>query len=435
MRSQPTTAKSNINKEILMNQSLSATQRFSELFTESMAIGRKPNGGTERMALTPDDCAHRTWFVAHLPEAGSEVRIDATGNIFGLFTWDDSAPYILCGSHLDSQENGGVYDGAYGVVAALCAARAIDEAVRAGALAPTANLAVVDWTNEEGARFEPSLMGSRVFTGALKLGAIEQAQDLDGVRFGDALREGGWQENDEPPQAAAYFELHVEQGPSLEAAGVNIGAVTGNWSAVKMDVSILGEQSHTGSTPMHLRKDALYGMALLTVAARKLADDFTRRGIELRTSVTKVRLFPHSPNIVTSECQLHLEVRAESEEVARAAADQLAATFAGIEKQSGTTIEIAHTEVRQAMAFPESGVSLIERAAETCGLTCMRTKTVCGHDAIALAAAVPSALMFVPSVGSSAHAPGELTKPDDLANGVQVLVEILRTALSQYCRA
>lgn len=414
-----------------MNQSLSATQRFSELFAESMSIGRKPNGGTDRMSLTPDDCAHRTWFAEQLREAGAEVRIDPAGNIFGLFTWGDNAPYILCGSHLDSQENGGVYDGAYGVVAALCAARAIDEAVRAGTLAPATNLAVVDWTNEEGARFEPSLMGSRVFTGALKLGDIEQAQDLDGVRFGDALRESGWQGADEPPQAVAYFELHVEQGPALEAAGVNIGAVTGNWSAVKMDVRILGKQSHTGSTPMHLRKDALYGMALLTVAARELADEFARRGTELRTSVTKVRLFPHSPNIVTSECQLHLEVRAESEEVARAAADQLATTFADIEAQAGVSIEIAHTEVRQAMAFPESGISLIEHAAATCGLTCMRTKTVCGHDAIALAAAVPSALMFVPSVGSSAHAPGEFTEPADLANGVQVLIEALQTALSQ----
>ena len=171
-----------------MNQQISAPQRFATLFAESMAIGRKPNGGTDRMALTPDDCAHREWFVGQLHAAGAEVRVDAAGNIFGLFTWDDDAPYILCGSHLDSQENGGVYDGAYGVVAALCAARAVDDAVRVGQLAPKANLAVVDWTNEEGARFEPSLMGSRVFTGALRLSDVEQAQDLDGVRFGDALR-------------------------------------------------------------------------------------------------------------------------------------------------------------------------------------------------------------------------------------------------------
>lgn len=127
-----------------MNQQTSAPRRFTTLFAESMAIGRKPNGGTDRMALTPDDCAHRSWFVKQLREVGAEVRIDAAGNIFGLFTWDNSAPYILCGSHLDSQENGGVLDGAYGVVAALCAARAVDKAVRAGQLAPKANLAVVD---------------------------------------------------------------------------------------------------------------------------------------------------------------------------------------------------------------------------------------------------------------------------------------------------
>ena len=414
-----------------MNQQTSAPQRFATLFAESMTIGRKPNSGTDRMALTPDDCAHRSWLVKQLRKAGAEVRVDAVGNIFGLFSWDDAAPYILCGSHLDSQENGGVYDGAYGVVAALCAARAVDEAVRAGQLAPKANLAVVDWTNEEGARFEPSLMGSRVFTGALRLSDVEQAQDLNGVRFGDALRKGGWQGADEPPQAAAYFELHVEQGPVLEAADVNIGAVTGNWAAVKMDVRILGEQSHTGSTPMALRKDALYGMALLTVTARDLADEHERRGTELRTSVTKVQLFPHSPNIVTSECRLHLEVRAESEEDARAASKQLTARFAEIEAASGTRIEMTGTEVRPSMTFPESGVSLVEGAAATCELTCMRTKTVCGHDAVALAAHVPTALMFVPSVGGHAHAPSEFTKPDDLANGVRVLTETLRIALAQ----
>ncbi len=413
-----------------MRQQISAPQRFATLFAESMAIGRKPNGGTDRMALTPDDRAHRAWLVEQLHAAGAEVRVDAVGNIFGLFTWDDAAPYILCGSHLDSQENGGVYDGAYGVAAALCAARAVDEAVRVSQLVPKANLAVVDWTNEEGARFEPSLMGSRVFTGALRLSDVEQAQDLDGVRFGDALREGGWQGTDEPPHAAAYLELHVEQGPVLEAASVSIGAVTGNWAAVKMDVLILGEQSHTGSTPMSLRKDALYGMALLTVAARKLADEHERRGIELRTSVTKVQLFPRSPNIVTSECRLHLEIRAESEEEARAASQRMMARFAEIEASSGTHIKVTGTEVRPSMAFPESGISLVEHAAAACGLTCMRTKTVCGHDAVALAAHVPTALMFVPSVDSHAHAPNEFTKPEDLVNGVRTFEQALRICVA-----
>lgn len=409
-----------------MNQQISAPQRFATLFAESMAIGRKPNGGTDRMALTPDDCAHRAWLVEQLHAASTEVRVDAVGNIYGLFTWDDAAPYILCGSHLDSQENGGVYDGAYGVIAALCAARAVDEAVRVSQLAPKANLAVVDWTNEEGARFEPSLMGSRVFTGALRLSDVEQAQDLDGVRFGDALRKGGWQGADEPPRAATYLELHVEQGPVLEATGASIGAVTGNWAAVKMDVRILGEQSHTGSTPMSLRKDALYGMALLTVAARELADEHEQRGIELRTSVTKMQLFPHSPNIVTSECRLHLEVRAESEEDARAALQRMTARFAEIEAASGTRIEVTGTEVRPSMAFPESGVRVIEEAAQAAGLSLVRTKTVCGHDAVALAAHIPTALMFVPSVGSHAHAPNEFTKPEDLANGVRAFEQALR---------
>ena len=164
--------------------------------------------------------------------------------------------------------------------------------------------------------------------------------------------------------------------------------------------------------------------------ALQTADDFARRSIELRTSVTKVQLFPHSPNIVTSECQLHLEIRAESEENAREAAKQLTDRFTEIEAASSTRIKVTGTEMRPSMAFPESGISLIERAATTCGITCMRTKTVCGHDAVALAAHVPTALMFVPSVGSHAHAPNEFTKPEDLANGVRTLEQALRICVA-----
>ena len=167
-------------------------------------------------------------------------------------------------------------------------------------------------------------------------------------------------------------------------------------------------------------------MALLTIAARELADEHERRGIELRTSVTKVQVFPHSPNIVTSECLLHLEIRAESEEDARAASQRMAARFAEIEAASSTRIEVTGTEVRPSMAFPESGVRVIEEAAQAAGLSLVRTKTVCGHDAVALAAHVPTALMFAPSVDSHAHAPNEFTKPEDLANGVRAFEQALR---------
>ncbi len=398
-----------------------ACSLFSTLFAESMAIGRKPNGGTDRMALTPDDCAHRNWLAEKLEKQGAQVSVDGAGNIFGLHTWVEGAPYLIVGSHLDSQENGGVYDGAYGVVAAIAVAKTLDDLVRRGSLKPRINLAVVDWTNEEGARFEPSLMGSRFYTGALSFESIAKAEDLDGTRFEDALAASGWLGKAKGPEAAGYLEAHVEQGPELKQRETAIGAVVGNWSAVKLDVRIDGEQAHTGSTPMPARRDAFLGLAHLTVAASTLSQESP---FELRTSVTKVRLFPHSPNIVTAQAFAHMELRAERLEDAMAAHAALEREMQRIEKESRVTIAITNVETRQAMSFPESGVSAIEAAAHRAGLTSMRLKTVCGHDAIAMASCVPTALLFVPSEGSKAHAPSECTCQEDLEAGVATLLHL-----------
>ena len=405
-----------------------ACDLFARLFEESKAIGRKPNGGTDRMALTQDDCAQRRWLVKLLESQGASVRVDGAGNIFGLRTWRDGAPYLLVGSHLDSQENGGVYDGAYGVVAAVAIAETIAGLVEQGAVSPCINLAVVDWTNEEGARFEPSLMGSRFYNGQLAFSDIEGSRDLQGTTFGSALANSGWLGRDTAPEAAAYLETHVEQASELKDHGANIGAVMGNWSAVKLDVRIDGEQSHTGSTPMRARCDALLGLALLTVAVHGIADEFP---VELRTSVTKVQLFPHSPNIVTSKALAHVELRADALEDARNAKIALDERIAGIEEDASVKITITNIEQRSPMSFPENGIRAIEAAAARAGRSTLRLKTVCGHDAVALAGSIPTALLFVPSEGCMAHSPDEYTSPGDLAGGVSTLLELAIAVLEK----
>lgn len=407
------------------DQRISAAERacgqFAKLFEQSKAIGRKPNGGTDRMALTLEDCEHRSWFADKLESQGACVRVDGCGNIFGLYTWHESAPYLLVGSHLDSQENGGVYDGAYGVVAATAIAETIDKLVKQGDVSPRINLAVVDWTNEEGARFEPSLMGSRFYSGKLTFNDIEGSTDLEGMTFASALASSGWHGSDAEPTAAIYLETHVEQASELKDHGVDIGAVTGNWSAVKLDVRINGEQSHTGSTPMDIRSDALLGLALMTMAVRDIAKGFSA---ELRTSVTKVQLFPHSPNIVTSKALAHVELRAEKLEDARGAKIALDEQIEQIEREANVKISITNIEQRNPMTFPESGIRAIEEAAARSGRSTMRLKTVCGHDAVALAKSCPTALLFVPSEGGKAHSPDEYTSPDDLAGGVATLLQL-----------
>ncbi len=203
-----------------------------------------------------------------------------------------------------------------------------------------------------------------------------------------------------------------------------VGALCWPMSFVRID----GEQSHTGSTPMGSRSDAFLGLALLTVAVHGIASEFP---VELRTSVTKVQLFPHSPNIVTSEALAHVELRADELEDARNAKIALDERIAGIEEDASVKITITNIEQRSPMCFPENGIRAIEEAAARSGRSAIRLKTVCGHDAVALAGSCPTALLFIPSEGCKAHSPDEYTSPDDLAEGVATLLELAVTVLEK----
>lgn len=399
---------------------------YATMFAELSRIGQSGSGGVERMALSAADCESRRWLAGRMKDAGASISIDRIGNLFGLFTWSPKTPYVLVGSHLDSQQNAGIYDGSYGVVAALSAAMRIDERVRTHALVPTCNLAVVDWTNEEGARFEPSLMGSRVYTGALPYSAALAACDLEGHHMGDELVARDWRGHTHAPRASAYVEIHVEQGARLFDAGIDLGIVTGSWSAVKMDVEVRGEQSHTGCTPMDERHDALYGAALLVAAVRDLADE---SGGEVRTSATKLVAYPMSANTVASRCTLHIEVRAEETADARAATEKLKARFGLLEARAKVNIVIVGEKIRESAAYWNLGLGIAEQAAAEANLTSMRMKTMCGHDSVALNEILPTIMMFVPSVSGWAHSPRELTDLNDQLNGVRELTAVIERLL------
>lgn len=399
---------------------------YANLFAELSRIGRSGSGGVERLALSAADCEARRWLASRMRDAGASISVDRIGNLFGLFTWKPKTPYVLVGSHLDSQQNGGIYDGSYGVVAALSAAMRIDERVRTHTLVPTCNLAVVDWTNEEGARFEPSLMGSRVYTGALPYSAALAACDLEGYHMGDELAARDWRGHTRAPRASMYVEIHVEQGSRLSDAGIDIGIVTGNWSAVKMDVEVRGEQSHTGCTPMGERCDALYGASLLIAAVRDLADESDGK---VRTSATKLISYPMSANTVASRCTLHIEVRAEKTADARAAAEKLKEGFGLLEARAKVDIVVVGEKTRESSAYWNLGLGIAEQAAAEANLTSIRMKTMCGHDSVALNEVLPTIMMFVPSVSGWAHSPRELTDLNDQLNGVRELTAVIERLL------
>jgi beta-ureidopropionase / N-carbamoyl-L-amino-acid hydrolase len=385
-------------------------------------IGATPGGGVCRLAASAEDGRARDWFVAQLRAEGFHVSIDAVGNIYGLAELArPGAPLVLTGSHLDSQPSGGRYDGAYGVLGSLEAALAVRGRFARGAKA-THNLAVVNWTNEEGARFSPSTLGSAVHAGLVTTEFAQSRTDGEGVSLGDALGAIGYLGSDPPPRGvAAYVELHIEQGPELERAGRTIGVVEGNWGTAKYVADIRGRAAHTGPTPMRERRDALLPAAELVLLIRKLSDE---TGGALLSSVGRLDVLPNSTNVVPAHVRLFAEFRAEGAAMLAAACERLEARAREL-SSAAVTIELVRTVDRPAGTFDPALRSLIERTAAECGFSSMRLSTIAGHDAVPMRAACPSAMVFVPSAGGVSHHESEFTRPEDLVAGATVLATTL----------
>ena len=383
-------------------------------------IGATPGGGVCRLAASAEDGRARDWFVAKLKSEGLRVSIDAVGNIYGVAELaGPDAPLVLTGSHLDSQPSGGRYDGAYGVLGSLEAVLAVRSKLPRGA---KRNLAVVNWTNEEGARFSPSTLGSAVHAGTVTAEFAQSRTDGAGVTLGDALAAIGYRGSDPPPRgASAYVELHIEQGPELERAGRTIGVVEGNWGTAKYVAVINGRAAHTGPTPMRERRDALLPAAELVLLVRKLSDE---TGGELLSSVGRLDVSPNSTNVVAAQVRLFAEFRALHPEMLSAACARLEAGARELSTDA-VPIELTRTLDRPAGPFDPALRDLIERTAAECGFSSMRVNTIAGHDAVPMRTVCPSAMVFVPSAGGVSHHESEFTKPEDLVAGAKVLAATL----------
>ena len=393
------------------------------MLAELARFGATDGGGVTRLAASAEDGAARDWLEDWLRREGFKVRVDAVGNLFGIANLaGEGAPVVLCGSHLDSQPNGGRFDGAYGVVAAMLAVVANADAFRTMKAKPGANLAVVSWTNEEGARFRPSTMGSGVYAGTLAAADALAAKDAAGVSLGEALERIGYRGADVAPPAEIYVELHVEQARSMERARARVGVVTENWAAYKYEIVFRGEQAHTGPTAMAERRDALYGAAELIVHARNLPDLID--GL-LHTSVGALRVEPNSPNVVPALAVATLELRSPEAEVLEAAELLLNRRLSEIAQTARVGVEIKATSRRDVRRFPELYVKFAENAARECGIELMRVATIAGHDAVTLLAAMPAILLFVPSRDGITHNEAEYTRPEDLEAGLHVLARLL----------
>ena len=397
---------------------------FLSDFHHVATIGATPGNGVDRQAATAEDARTRDWFAAWVNDAGWELRVDGIGNMFGLLEWTPGAPYVLIGSHLDSQPLGGRFDGAYGVIAALHAARRIDAGITETGEAPQFNLAVVNWFNEEGGRFAPSIMGSSVFAGLLEREEMLDVRDLQGVSVREALHGIGYLGNAEGPEVAGYAEIHIEQGRILEREGINIGLVDSSWYTQKLDIEVLGEQSHTGATAMADRHDALVAASKVILMVHDVTRDFEEEA--LVSSVGQLTLEPNSPIVVARRVHLVADLRSGDPDIVKAARAKLLRQIDDLAREHDIKVNVRDFDIRPIRRFPQAGLELADKVAANLGLSARRIQTMAGHDSVAMNTVAPAVMLFIPSVDGVSHCEREFTTDADMVAGVDMLTGLAR---------
>jgi N-carbamoyl-L-amino-acid hydrolase len=382
-------------------------------------VGAIAGGGCNRLALTDADRDGRDVVVAWMHDLGLDVVVDAVGNIIGTWAVGEGRA-VMTGSHIDTVRTGGKYDGNYGVLAGL---EVIETCQQAGILPPRP-LAVGIFTDEEGARFAPDMLGSLVYAGGM---TTEQAHDvigIDGARFGDELARIGYLGSVPCPGATphAFVELHIEQGPLLEVNGVRIGAVTGVQGISWQEVVIDGQSNHAGTTPMHLRKDPAYAAAELTVFVRQLASRF---GADQVCTVGKIDLHPNLTNVVASRATITLDVRNTDEIILQKAEAEIAAFCTALAEREQVTITRRVLVRFEPVIFHDRVIDMVESAARTRGDSVQRMPSGAGHDAQMLARMCPSGMIFVPSHKGLSHNVNEHTDEVDLIAGANILLDVM----------
>lgn len=397
------------------------------LLEQISAYGATPDGGVHRPEGSQANGELRRYIVQWLQSNGFSVRVDRIGNLFGIMDLCGAeAPVVLTGSHIDSQPYGGRLDGAYGVAASCIAAVNVVREIRETTLRPKCNLGVVAWTNEEGARFQPSTLGSSAYTGLVDLDWALDRRDLDGISLRSALGEIGFLGTDEPPPTpCAYVELHVECGSKLEATGRRLGVFDRWWGVRKIDLRVIGAPSHTGPTPMRDRRDALYGASLIIAAVRELVDEHDDGAVH--TSVGQIDVLPNSPNVVPSDVKLCIEIRSGHSDLINSASAKLMRTIEQICQRNDLQSVVERDELRSPGRFSPALVNLARRVSNQLGEEMSLLETIAGHDAIRLAPHCPAIVAVVPSICGICHSPRENTTAEDLSLGLDMLIEMLRT--------
>jgi N-carbamoyl-L-amino-acid hydrolase len=394
--------------------------RFLARIDSLAKVGATQNGGVNRLAANRSDGEARDLYTGWLRDAGLCVAIDQIGNIFGTYAGCEETSAVMSGSHLDSVADGGRLDGSLGVLAALEAIETLKDQNRV----TRRPLIAAAFSNEEGARFQPDMMGSLVYAGGLDIDAALATTDAEGVCLGDALEGIGYRGTMFPGAIVpeAFIELHIEQGPVLDETGIAIGAVVDLQGISWTEITIEGAANHAGTTPMAMRRDAGYCAAVLTTGVRRIAEETP--GPQVAT-VGTLQLTPGVINVVPGRALMTVDLRNTDDHALKHAEARLEAEcreLAAREKLAISTRRLARFEP---VVFDGAIVEAIERSAQALSLSCRRMTSGAGHDAQMMARICPTAMIFVPSVGGISHNPAEHTAPEDLIAGANVLLHTL----------
>ena len=406
-----------INEERLLNR----------LYTLGK-IGINEEGKRTRLAADDAEKEGRDAVAAWMEEAGLRVAVDKIGNLFGIWETEENKGKkpVMTGSHIDTVINAGQYDGCYGVLSGLEVIQSLKEA----GYKPARPMAVGAFTNEEGVRYSPDMLGSLVYAGGMTAEEACSIVGIDGTILGEELKRIGYAGTEEPGflQPASFVELHIEQGPILDAEGISIGAVEDLQGISWQEITIEGSQNHAGTTPISYRRDAGVAAAKVITFMR---DRCLRSGGKTVSTTGCIAFEPNAINVIPSKAVFTVDVRNPNEEALKEEEKALSEYLKELEKTDGVKISTKRLSRFEPVLFSRNIVEKIEKSAEKHGFSCRRITSGAGQDAQNLALMCPTAMIFIPSVNGISHNPEEFSREEDLLNGANVLLDVLRELTEQ----
>ncbi|KRF56119.1 Zn-dependent hydrolase [Bacillus sp. Soil531] len=396
-----------VNGERLKN----TLERFAD-------YGRTPNNGVTRLALSEEDRLARDYFCSCCRDLGMDIKIDDLGCIYATLEGLEDKPPVVIGSHMDSVKKGGRFDGILGVVAGLELVRTLVE----HNIKPKVPITIVNFTNEEGARFEPSMMASGILSGKFQKDVMMKKTDVDGVTFEQALQSCGYEgdTSNRLTEASAFVELHIEQGPILEREAKSIGVVECVLGMVCYEIEVTGESDHAGTTPMDMRKDALFATNNLIAEARH---ELGRLDSNLVYTMGRMNVLPNIHTVIPNKVIFSLEARHTDEDVIASVEKIIQSLPDQAELLEGCEVRVTKLWGRDTVWFDKTVCDEVEESVRSLGYSYKRMVSGAGHDAQFLATYIPTAMIFIPSVNGKSHCEEEFTAWEECEKGVNVLLE------------